>query len=455
MNHFDIPPSPSSTNSNPFDVSTKEFANAQERIERFVDTRLNQLLEEQCEKVNEGNNGFILKLHIKDIPEDVLMTLRESGIILESDQAVKVLKFYVGGSGLREFKMQQRAYEILSKHDRGSEVAKIPKPHFYRDLTILPSVREKLINMGVRKIGSKVELLLMDFVPGEDLATIMFREIIRISPYTRDLLHQLNSLSFQDLEVELPRALGLPQAKSTYRDEADRQNQEKRQQILRYDAIHAELVKRGFRLHPTILKQVRSAMNLLHDNGISHRDGHHRNFMIVGDPSADALKPPQVYIIDFGSAVSYEGSYDENKDKIYREGWGSGDPNRLTDEDILASLERLSGGGENQLSKAVELFKKRLEKSRKELLSEREGRKFVDKLKDMAEKGETDFTSQYASGPNRPARPLSFMSALLELRSHNLITEAQLIQNIKVASELSDRSEKLELARALVVLQGK
>jgi hypothetical protein len=446
------PDNPNSA-ANPFNAPPNEPTTPQERIERFIDTRLNQLLEQQCEKVNEGNNGAILKLHINDVPEDLLATLKEAGVILESDQAVKVLKFYSLGNGEREFKMQQRAYEIISRYEGEADLAKIPKPHLYRDLTMLPEVREKLRANGIERVGDKVELLMMDFVPGEDLATIMFREIIRSSPRTRDLVHQIDRLRFDDLEAELPRALNLPEAKSTYRDEADRQNQEKRQQILRYDAIHAELAKQGFRLHPAILRQVRNTFELLHENGLSHRDGHHRNFMIVGNPSADAAEDPQVYIVDFGSAVSYEGDYEDNKQRIYSEGWGSGDPKRLTDEDILASLKNMCGGGETAESKSMKLFKKRLETSRKELVSERDGRKFLQILKNLAENGTVDFSSKYASCPTRPKRPLAFMSALLELQSEDIISETQLLQNIESASEVANRSERIELKRALVILQ--
>lgn len=440
--------------SNPFDRSPANKDSAKERIERFIDTRLNQLLEENCQKVNEGNNGAILKLNINDVPEDLLVSLRESGIVLNTDQAVKVMKFYSGGRGLNEFQMQQQAYELVSEQSEYAQIAKIPKPHLYRDLAILPSVRERLKQMGIKKINDKVELLVMDFVPGEDLATIMFREIIRTSPKTRDLLHHLDRLGFEDLERELPRALGFAETKTVYRDEADRQSQEKRQQIKRYNTIHSELSKQGFRLHPAILLQVKNAMNLMHENGMSHRDGHHRNFMITGDPSVNAVNAPEVYIIDFGSSIRFDGNYEDQKERIYREGWGSGDPKRLTDEDILASLERLSGGGEDTVSKSMNLFEKRLSSSHKVFMAERDGKRFLQILKHMAENGETDFSSKYSICPTRPKRPFAFMSALLELKEEGVISESQLIQNIKSASYIAEKEEKIELKRALVIFQN-
>jgi hypothetical protein len=283
----------------------------------------------------------------------------------------------------------------------------------------------------------------------------MFREIIRNSPNTRDLINVVDDLSMKDLEDALDRALHLAVAGNTYRDEAAAQNQEARQKILRYNRIKAELDKRGFRIHPGVLAQVKNAMQLLHENGISHRDGHHRNFMIAGDYSPDAVKTPQTYIIDFGSAISFEGEYEENKHKIYREGWGSEDPKRQTDEDIVELIEHLVKGGESIESKALKIFEKRFNNSRAELLAEREGRKFVQLLRNHVENGDINLVSHYENCPTRPKRSFAFMSALLELKSEGLITESQLIDTIKAASEIATAGDRTELLRALVALLGK
>ncbi|MBD3281675.1 hypothetical protein GF391_02920 [Candidatus Uhrbacteria bacterium] len=146
MNFPDQPTIPK----NPFEAPPNEPSSAKERIERFIDTRLNQLLEQQCQKVNEGNNGAILKLHIEDVPEDLLEVLKEAGIAIETDQAVKVLKFYAMGRGEAEFEMQRKAQEIVAKYDGDQPMAKIPKVHMYRDLPILLAVREKLKSIGIK-----------------------------------------------------------------------------------------------------------------------------------------------------------------------------------------------------------------------------------------------------------------------------------------------------------------
>jgi len=75
--------------------------------------------------------------------------------------------------------------------------------------------------------------------------------------------------------------------------------------------IDAFLEKSDFQLHPAIVEQMENTMKLFHKNGMAFRDGHQRNFMVVGEPGVTPgsapQEKPQVFVIDYGAATLLAG----------------------------------------------------------------------------------------------------------------------------------------------------
>jgi hypothetical protein len=65
-----------------------------------------------------GKDGIVFKVETQTLPDEERATLIASGIMPDTDEehiAAKILKVYNPGLGDHEYRMQQRAYDILSR----------------------------------------------------------------------------------------------------------------------------------------------------------------------------------------------------------------------------------------------------------------------------------------------------------------------------------------------------
>ncbi len=315
-------------------VSPAENHEDREAFEKFIDASLEELCERYLSKFNEGNNGMILKMRIEDMPHDLVEGLKKNGIELGDEKVAKILKIYSGGKGRREFEMQKKAHELVEARPDKEKYARIPKPYFFRDFAIGKDAQEKLRGMTDERYGGdRVEMFMMDFVPGDDVATVLYKEVIKRHEKTVDVAPHADELSFAELQDRVFQALGFNVPGGKSRDAGTRELETRKVFAENAEKLDAYLERRGFRVDSSVVAQMENTMELFHRNGLAFRDGHQRNFMISGDYAAAPAgakkeRPPQVYVIDFGAATELEGRRledvfrevdgDEGKDAVVR-----------------------------------------------------------------------------------------------------------------------------------------
>ena len=251
----------------------KEILNQNEnQIENITNDFENLLL--KSKKINEGKNGIINLIETGDLPPDVDSENKQL--------ALKILKIYTNGKGKREFEMQKAAFDIIN-NEQELPVAKIPKPIMYKELRIQSEeLRQKLTTEGIEKSNDKIELLLMDLMPGEDLSDYLFRETVKVAQAIPLLKQKLtinkdaSEMDIKELEQEIKI---LFDGKITLENSTD---------LLDFLGLH------GHDLPDEWLKKIENTINLLNKNNIFHNDLHERNTRINFGKD--------IYIFDFGGA---------------------------------------------------------------------------------------------------------------------------------------------------------
>lgn len=315
------------------DPKAQELLDSPEQL-AILDARLELALVLHCEKINEGNNGVIFKLNIEEDAGEELEVLvgyideHRTGVD-EKENVVKILKLYKPGTGKREFEMQRKAYEIV--RDKGVEdCAKIPEPVLFRDLELknLETI-EFLSSKGI-KAQDHVEVIIMDMVPGVDLATHFYREVLRGNKGAVHLQNDLDIMDFPALHREVSQILKFETAGGKSRDEGEREFERRMVQAGNAEKIFSTLKKQGYVLDPRILNRIEKTIDMFHENGLAFRDGHHRNFMFSGE--GDDL---DVFVIDFGSSTTFEGD-------LTRDVYIEGDKEYPHDKAVIQSLRSLT-----------------------------------------------------------------------------------------------------------------
>ncbi len=276
-------------------------------MEKIIDTQIEVILQ-RAEKVNEGNNGIICVIDIRAIPEmdGFKKALNQKTIVLDKEQAVKILKIYRPGSGKREFEMQKIAYEIVSKTTEPG-IAQTPKPIIFRDIALNEATQERLNKMGSGLNTNRAEVILMNYIPSDDLATFLFREAVKMMPAYAEKTETVDQYDFKSLYRILAEELNFVTADPASRNLEQSERQAFDQNI---QAVYKFLHKSGYANKPENLQtlqviegQIRHTVNLFHQNGLVLRDAHYRNFLVSKTQQGDA----QVYIIDFGDAKTFSG----------------------------------------------------------------------------------------------------------------------------------------------------
>jgi len=294
-----------------------------EDVESFFDGRLEYALLRHAKKINEGNNGVILRLNLNELPEDLKNDLAKMGI--EGESVAKIIKVYNPGKGKKEFEHQTRAYEIASSKAGDPKYAQVPRPYLLRDLPIDEETQNKIANQSSGfRADKRIEVMVMDYIPGEDLSTQLFKEVIRRHPKTVHLRDSVDDLNFAELNEEVVRALDFENPGGKARDEGERIHEQLKVRAKNSSKIFDFLLKDGAEIYPQVAEQIGNTIDLMHCDGFTIRDGHHRNFMIAGDmfvrPGAETQPPPRAYIIDFENAVEFPPglSEDEIRDNYLR-----------------------------------------------------------------------------------------------------------------------------------------
>lgn len=445
--HFDPPmnPFPDAGKSSRRKGNGKDPKADVELLERFFDARICELLFHHAEKLNEGTNGVIFSFRIDDVPEELKVQLAERGIELGTEAAVKIMKVYVHGKDKKEFLLQQEAFRILSEGTHPVPVAGVPRPILYRDIEIADELQEKLKLAGVRSSSNRIELIVMDLIQGEDLAMIMYKEVLRKHPRAVHLAAEIDSMTFQDLQDEVASVLHFASPGGKARDEAQRQFEEIKVMDMNAEKLYSFLDRSGFVLPENILDQLENALKILHEHGLYHRDAHHRNFFIQGDISGkktEGQEQPRAFIIDFGASVQVSENVDELA--VYSQYEELESPaQRYVDDFALVRLlrKRLSGTRESPDQIEVNAFKKEIESWKKKLVRHEKFNELLENSVTRIRGGVFNARAVYARCPAPKPETFSVLSMVL-LERGVLTAESARSEITALVKELSPAEEK-------------
>ncbi|MFA6537460.1 MAG: hypothetical protein WCT18_03610 [Patescibacteria group bacterium] len=319
----------------------------------MIDTQIELAILRHSGKLNEGQNGVILELFldatdscydlIEEIEKQAQKNRKVSAEILSAGTVGKFLKIYKPGSAKREFEMQSKAFEIVNRGETDG-LANVPMPILYRDLKVSGETKQKLKDFGVGFVDNNVEVLLMEKIPGMDLATMLYREVIKRHPAGRPFLSTMEEMSFSDLHQLVANFLEFDRPGGQSDTVAGKEYEKIRVENGNAEKIYKFLIDSGFVLDKRILQMIDDTIKEFHKNGLVLRDAHQRNFMISGE--GDDLR---VSIIDYGSAISFVGDYGA---ELFLEG----EKRYPVDEMVVQTMKKLTKSKERQIADELAQF---------------------------------------------------------------------------------------------------
>ncbi|HLD27327.1 MAG TPA: lipopolysaccharide kinase InaA family protein [Patescibacteria group bacterium] len=242
------------------------------------------------QKINEGTNGVIFEIDLNDCPEEFTGLLKKNP---GEKFTAKMLKIYLRGAGEKEARFQQQAFDLVAGQN-DPELAKIPEIYLYQDFAITnEELKDKLAETGIKE-NERAEVLFMDYIHGQDLATYLYTQILNKEHGTeKNSQWQMDFNQLQKLVGELLHFTE-PTAKQRTTSElfylVVKENEEKIKEFLKRNDIT---------LAKAILDKVAKTVSLLNKNGIYHNDLHERNIILEQNKQGELT---DVYIIDFGDA---------------------------------------------------------------------------------------------------------------------------------------------------------
>lgn len=293
---------------------------------------------EAATKINEGNNGVILELDTTNLPAEI----RDYFVAdLEGDNegddddkiAVKLLKIYTGKEGRREYDLQKKARQVLKAEN--IEGVKVPKPRKFRELQINnDEVAKHLESLGI-KIGADkiVEVIAMDLVKGQDLATIMYQAYAKKHEADFNEMYPDMELDSYLEQININTLIDLVHRISGIKNKYN--NLDNSPAAIQERAQIAKLISQGIAYQGVIDKKHASgllqAVNALNSHGIYHRDLHPRNIMV--DEAGD------LEIIDFGLAKEIDPKNQNEVSSVYVAG---PEAHHLSDRGIITIAQQLA-----------------------------------------------------------------------------------------------------------------
>jgi len=280
--------------------SSPEKVPPQEFDAEKLETGFEHLIE-SSHLIGRGKDAVVFRLSGEDITEEEIRALAENGFIPDAQPeslAAKILKVYQPGLGDREFKMQQEARRILEESQTADvSVCRIPNAFIAEDRHITDKTRVLLNGYGA-ELKDRAELIVMDYVDGKDLGTIMYDFVLSGTGIDQEFL---DDLSYEEKEQQVGNIIGfeVPSGEGSSPEEIESERSlvfaRNEQKLITY------MRKHGFILDPNIIDALERSIHILHKNKLHHNDIHKRNVMIGRDGTP--------YLIDFGRSGAHP---DEN-----------------------------------------------------------------------------------------------------------------------------------------------
>ncbi len=249
----------------------------------FIIRSIQEVLHKE-HKANEGNNGVIFKIRVKEHEGDQEV----------KEYAAKLLKVGDFKTLNNEYDNQRRAYEIIQEAIEAganeADFAKVPHPDFCQEIGADEDMKSHLVREGVRVSGDDVGVMAMDWINGEDVATYLFKETLRRknSPY----LETIKQNDFNHLLGAVGMELGYAQPGGKATREGDKIFETTKVAQENEGKLYKFLKKDGYIFPKKTVEQISNTIDLLEKNGLAMWDSHARNVMI----DSNGENP---YLIDF------------------------------------------------------------------------------------------------------------------------------------------------------------
>lgn len=421
----------------PQNEPSADFLSAENEKESSFSEILAEIIKQNREVIHEGHSGLILKFKPEQLSLSQKEELERRGVVFESDVAVKALKIFDLVSGRKEFEMLKAAHQVLARQKDGQEMAGVPTPLSFETVEIDSEVREYLRTKGAA-LDDKMAVILMDYIEGEDMATFLYKNVLRLSgQYGEDLI---NSLTFRQLHTEAGIVLGYQKPGKKGSTEGERYFEEAIVNARNVDKLIKFLKTKGFVLDPKILEKIKRIVEVFHDNDIFHNDLHERN-VIIANPYMD----PGVFVVDFGSATN---KLTESTDRTYK----------ISDDyDIIRRLSPLTENAEEEIKKQKEAKFSRLDELTRRIPTDPETAKLYTKFKDALSKDAAKSLENYFILSLTTDRDLdNFTGIIINSVNDGILGKEQTVAFIKeklnqkkvrpfVKNRLSDLLEYLEI----------
>ncbi len=267
--------------------STEDFLRAfDQRIEEFI---INS------RPVNEGEAGLIFHLKKEDVPEHLFRELEAYGIEFKKEgSAMKVLKIFSSGKGEAEYNRQRDVHAALADARKKTDrpLASVPKPLLFRSIELSEEARRALNEKNAHLLGGQAEVILMDFVEGEDVLEKLFRlTLVHSGAHAEE--NDFKKNDFIGLWRDVAHFFGIRTPAGLLGHEASRELETAKKRC--YDFLH----KKGVIVQPRIVEQIENAVDALHGARIHHNDLHERNIMLTGEFDNPTTR---VFFVDFANA---------------------------------------------------------------------------------------------------------------------------------------------------------
>lgn len=268
------------------------------------------------ELAGEGGRAVVIKISHDHVSQDLEPAFSSlSAGETEKDKAVKLFKLYLPNKGKNEYDIHARVQKLIEDlpEDKKDEYARVPKLSSSRDISFASETRAKLQEkFSLPALAEKSVVIAMEYIDGEDLATIFYKWILERSDPSlkRSALtpQQTDKMGFGELYIELSNRLGLEglatgefDAPQEVIDQADWKASQKNT-----EKIYAYLRKNKFPMPPGMATQIENTLKLMHSARMTHCDAFERNIMVTGGSKVlrekKTLEGEDPVLIDFGES---------------------------------------------------------------------------------------------------------------------------------------------------------
>jgi serine/threonine protein kinase len=271
------------------------------------------------ELAGEGGRAVVIKIS----PDHVSQELRAafSSLSAENDaenKAVKLFKLYLPNKSKNEYEIHTKVQDLIEDlpDEVRDEYARVPKLSTARDVSFTSDMRHKLEeHFSIPPLGERSTLIAMEYIDGEDLATIFYKWILEQndpSSGNRALTaQQTDAMGFEQLYLKVSQKLDLEglasgeiDAPQHVIDQADWKVSQRNT-----DKIYAYLRKNNFPMPSNVGNRVEKTLKLMHGEHMTHGDAYEKNIMITGGSKVlrekGTLEGEDTVLIDFGESRSY------------------------------------------------------------------------------------------------------------------------------------------------------